>query len=146
MKQRWLFLFTNGEFKEEEEEEEERGKSRRTVHVTLNREDALAQLKEKLSFARYFSFSLYQPSFFSLLLLFPSFLNENQPFDSASLILFFLPRKNLYPRLASLAVSSPLSVRWSSHFSFVARRKVHFSRVTCRQRYKGIFRASANIT
>lgn len=87
---------------------------------------------------------------FSLLLSFSSsffIFYKNQPFHPVSLILFFCPGKTcIYPRIACLTVSSPLSVHWSSHFSFVAWRKVHFSRVTCRQRYKGIFRASANIT
>lgn len=146
MKQRWLFFFTNGEFKEKR-------KRKRKGEKVVERFTWLWTVRMHLhSWKRNFRlldislFPCANHRFFSLLLLFPSFLNENQPFDPASLIPFFLPRKNLYPRLASLAVSSPLSVRWSSHFSFVARRKVHFSRVTCRQRYKGIFRASANIT
>lgn len=81
-------------------EVEEKGKKgRRTIHATLDREDTLAQLEEKLSFSRYFSFPLYQFSFFFSLSFFLSlpffyfifFFYKNQP---PSLInSFLLPGK-----------------------------------------------------
>ena len=94
----------------------------------------------------------------------------SQSFSPVSLILSCLPRKlylgcflsppptsppfgttgRLYTSRSLSPASRPSvfpSSLLPSHFSFVAAwRKVHFSRVTCRQRYKGICCAFANIT
>lgn len=138
-------------------EVEEKGKKgRRTIHATLDQWRYTCPVGRETFILAILFFSLVPIlffllsfSFFFLSLSFFFFIFLQESTIPPSLInSFLLPRKNLYiyPRIACLTVSSPLSVHWSSHFSFVAWRKVHFSRVTCRQRYKGIFRASANIT
>lgn len=74
----------------------------------------------------------------------------SQSFGPVSLILSCLPAGSCILDVSYPAGVAGLPCRPSPsppHFSFAAAwRKVHFSRVTCRQRYKGICRAFANIT
>lgn len=158
--------------KEEEEAAQLLGKERRTRHLREQRfawlptggETHSSSLKKTFASSRSNSLFFFFLSFpFSSRLFLCLSQGGSQSFGPVSLILSCLPAKlylgcflslsrNCRPTTSlsftlSLSLPVPLAPPPPPHFSFAtAWRKVHFSRVTCRQRYKGICRAFANIT